>query len=195
MQVAIVVAGEDEAALAPAGQHPPPGVKRGEQQIPELHGGRDEPAQILDGHPQQRALRHRHAGEEGRLTHQHAELPDEVAGLHHGHDPVVPPVQQAHPAGTYEVEVVRLAALPQDLAGLGVDHLPDRLQQPQVVLADLGPGLDVDLVGRAPRNSASAHPGTRDDTHGPKVRDGAGGSVGQDGRDGLSRCSSPAGWG
>ena len=95
MQVAIVVAGEDEAALAPPAQHAPPGVERGEQQIPQLHGGRDEPAQVLDGHPQQRARRHRDAGEEGRLTHQHAELADEVAGFHHDHDPVVPPVHQA----------------------------------------------------------------------------------------------------
>ena len=185
MQVAIVVAGEDEAALTPAAQHPPPGVKGGEQQIPELHGGRDEPAQGLDGHPQQRARRHRDAGEEGRLTHQHAELPDEVAGLHHGHDPVVPPVQQAHPAGTYEVEVVRLAVLPQDLAGLGVDDLPDRLQQPQVVLADLGPGLDVDLVA-ARRGIARPLIRDRDDTHGPKVRDGSGGSV--SGWPGWSSC-------
>ena len=60
-----------------------------------LDGDRDEPAQLLGIHPQQRGLRHRDAGEEGRLPHQHAQFADEVAGLYDDDGPVVPQQLQA----------------------------------------------------------------------------------------------------
>jgi hypothetical protein len=102
--------------------------------------------QVGDAHAQQRGVRHGDPGEEGRLPHQHAELADEVAGFHHEPDPAAPPVHERDPAGEDEVEVVRVARIPQQLAGPGSEHIADRLQQRAALRIELGPGLDLHLV-------------------------------------------------
>ena len=128
VHVAIVVAGEDQAALAQTGEQAPPRVERGEQHVTQLRGGRHQPAQVRDAHAQERGAGHGDAGEEGRLPHEHAELADEVAGLDHEADPVVSAVDETDSALEDEVEVVGVARVPQQLTGLGPDHLADRLQ-------------------------------------------------------------------
>ena len=156
VHVTVVVAGEDQAALSQTGQQTPPGVEGGEQHVAQLRRGRDEPAQVRDAHAQERGVGHRDAGEEGRLSHQHAELADEVAGLDHEPDPVASPVDETDSAREDEVEVVGVARIPQHLAGLGPDHVADRLQQPPALLVELRPRLDLDLIRRVETSSGSA---------------------------------------
>ena len=134
MQVAVVVAGEHEAALPDPRQHPPPGVEGGEQDVAELPRDLHEPAQLGDPHPQHRGARHRDTGQEGPLSHQHAQLADEVALLDDEDDPVVPTVHEQYAAGEDEVEVVGVTGVPQQLARLGMEHLTGRPQQVQGVL-------------------------------------------------------------
>ena len=110
-------------------------------------------AQVRHAHSQERRVGHGDAGEEGRLSHQHAELADEVAGLDHEPDPATSPVDETDSAGEDEVEVVGVACIPQRLAGRGPEDIADRLQQPPALLIELGPGLDLDLI-RASRRVA-----------------------------------------
>ena len=145
-QVTIVVADQDQAALTPARQQAPPRIEGRQQHVAELRGGRHQPVEILDAHPQQRAAGHRDAGEEGRLPHQHPELADEVTGLDHEADAVVPPVHEMDAAFEDEVEVVGVAPVPQQLAGFRPDHVAGRLQQRQALLVELRPRLELDLV-------------------------------------------------
>ena len=91
-------------------------------------------------------MRHGNPGEEGRLSHQHAEFADEVAGFDHEPDPVVPSVHETDSAGEDEVQVVRVRRIPQHLTGLGSDHIADRLQQPSALRVELGPRPNVDLI-------------------------------------------------
>ena len=83
VHVAIVVAGEDQATLSQTGQQTSPRIEGGEQHVTQFRRGRHEPLQVLDAHAQERGVGHGNAGEEGRLSHQHAELADEVAGFDH----------------------------------------------------------------------------------------------------------------
>ena len=129
MQVAAVVSGEHETALPHSRQQTPPGVERGEQDIAQLPRDLHEPAQLLDPHPKHRGLLHGHTREEGPLPHQHAQLADEVALLDDKDHPVVPAVQEKHAAGEDEVQVVGVTGVPQQLAGLGMQHLTGRPQQ------------------------------------------------------------------
>ena len=138
VHLAIVVAGEDQAALSQAGQQTSPRIQRREHHVAQHRRGRHEPLQVRDADPEQRGAGHGDTGEEGRLPHQHAELGDEIAGLDHEADPVVAPVHEADPAREDEVEVVHVARVPQPLAGLGPDHLADRLVGDRPAAAGVG---------------------------------------------------------
>ena len=101
MELRVVVAGQHQAALAPAAQHASARIEGREQHVTQFCGGRHEPAQVFDSHSQERAVGQGNAGEEGRLPHQHAELADEVAGFDDDYDPVVSSVhEQTPPART-----------------------------------------------------------------------------------------------
>ena len=112
VHVAIVVAGEDQAALSPTGQQTSPRIERREQHVTQFCRRGHEPVQVRDAHSQQRGLRHGDAGEEGRLSHQHAEFADEVAGFDHEPDPVASSVYETDSAGEDEVEVVGVTRVP-----------------------------------------------------------------------------------
>jgi hypothetical protein len=89
-------------------------------------------------HAQQGGALHGDTGEEGALSHQHAQLADEVALLDHEDDSVVAAVDEKDAAGQYQIQVVRVTGIPQDLARIRVKHLPGRPQQRQHVLAEYG---------------------------------------------------------
>ena len=71
---------------------------------------------------------------------------DKVVGFDHEHDPVVSSIHETNPTGNYEVQVVGVARIPQQLTGLGSDHIADRLQQPSTLIVKLGPRLNLDLI-------------------------------------------------
>src|SRR4051794_22536428 len=107
---------------------------------------------------------HGNAGEEGWLSHQHAEFADEITGFDHETDPVASSVHEADPAGQDEVEVVGIARIPQHLTGRGSDHIADRLQPRSTLLIELGPRLKLDLI-RSSRRVAGPVVGRWDGGH------------------------------
>jgi hypothetical protein len=139
MQVAAVVSGEDEAALAQLRQYAPPGVERGEQDITQLPRDLHQRAKVLDPDPQQLGPVHGNTGQERPLSHQHPQLADEVAFFDHEHDAVVATVEEEHPSGEDEVEIVWITGVPELLAGLGAQHAADRPQHVQGVLGEHRP--------------------------------------------------------
>ena len=146
VEIAVVVSREHQTALPDPRQQTAPGVQRGEQDVAELSGDLHELAELLDPDPEQLSALHGHAGKERPLPHQHAELTDEVAFLDHEDDAVVAAVEEKDSAREDEGQVVGVTSVPQQLAGLGMQHLAGRPQQVQDVLAEHRPGQTVDIV-------------------------------------------------
>ena len=90
----------------------------------ELFRDLHEPVQLVDGHAEHRGLLHRHAREEGPLSHQHAQFADEVALLDDEHHPVVPAVDEQYAAGEDEVQVIRVAGVHSTSPGPGCSTSP-----------------------------------------------------------------------
>ena len=94
MQIAVVVSGEDEAALAHPRQEEPSGVECGQHDVAQLGRDLHEPPQLVDGHLEHHGPRIGDPLEEGSLAHEHAQLAHEVALLHDEDDPVFPTIDQ-----------------------------------------------------------------------------------------------------
>ena len=61
-------------------------------------------------------------------------------------DPVVPAVEEEDAAGEDEIQVVGVTGVPEQLAGLGLQHVAGRPKQLQGVLAEHRPGQGIDAV-------------------------------------------------
>ena len=153
VHVTVVVAGENQATLSQTCEQASPRIEGREQHVTQFRGARHERLQVRDAYSQDRGVCHGDPGEEGRLSHQHAEFADEVAGLDHEPDAVVSSVHETHSAGEDEVQVVGVARIPQRLTGLGSDDFADRPQQPSALLVELGPRPKLDLI-HSPRRVA-----------------------------------------
>ena len=129
MQVAVVIPGQHQTALTGALQQGPSGVERLQGDVAQLSRDLHEPAEVRHPHAEQFGPLRGDTGQEGPLTHQHAQLAHEVARFDHEDDAIVATVDEQDTAGQDEVQVVGVAGLPQHLTGLGPQHLTGRPKQ------------------------------------------------------------------
>ncbi len=62
------------------------------------------------------------------------------------HHPVIPAIDKKHAASENQVQVIRVTGIPQQLAGLGMQHFTGRSQQVQGVLAEHRPSRPVGIA-------------------------------------------------